>query len=70
MGDAFDIVAERVRSDYLRVSDRVHRTSWKVTLRNHKEEDVVVEVVEQRQRAEVDVIDLSTPAAELAAALG
>ena len=47
VGKAFDIVAERVRTDYRRVSDRVHRTTWRMTFRNHKEEDVVVEVFEQ-----------------------
>jgi hypothetical protein len=47
VGKAFDLVAERVRTDYARVSDRVHRTSWEITLRNHKEEDVRVEVIEQ-----------------------
>jgi len=46
VGKAFDIVAERTRMNYERVSDRVHRTTWAVTLRNHKEEDVVVDVRE------------------------
>jgi hypothetical protein len=47
VGAAFDLVAERVRTDYSRVSDRVHRTAWEITLRNHKDEDVTVEVIEQ-----------------------
>jgi len=47
VGKAFDIVAERVRTDYRRVADRVHRTTWRVTFRNHKEEDVVVELFER-----------------------
>ena len=47
VGKAFDLVAERVRTDYSRVSDRVHRTAWEITLRNHKDEDVTVEVLEQ-----------------------
>ncbi len=46
VGTAFDLVAERVRADYTRVSDRVHRTSYEITIRNHKEEDVTVEVLE------------------------
>ena len=28
VGKAFDVVAERVRKDYRRVGDRVHRTEW------------------------------------------
>jgi hypothetical protein len=47
VGNAFDIVAERVQTDYERVADRVHRSSWEITLRNHKDEDVLVEVLEQ-----------------------
>ncbi len=46
VGKAFDVVAERVRKDYERVSDRVHRTTWQVTLRNHKAEAVTVDVRE------------------------
>ncbi|MEZ4388437.1 MAG: DUF4139 domain-containing protein [Candidatus Krumholzibacteriia bacterium] len=46
VGKAFDVVAERTRLDYERVSDRVHRTTWRVTLRNHKTEDVTVDVRE------------------------
>jgi hypothetical protein len=46
VGKAFDIVAERTRMKYDRVADRVHRTTWKVVLRNHKDEDVTVEVRE------------------------
>jgi hypothetical protein len=46
VGKAFDVVAERVRKDYRRVSDRVHRTEWQITLRNQKDVDIVVEVRE------------------------
>jgi len=46
VGKAFDLVAERVRQDYHRVSDRVHQTTWKISLRNSKDEDVTVEVRE------------------------
>jgi hypothetical protein len=46
VGKAFDIVAERKRMDYERVSDRVHRTTWEVTVRNHKDQDVTVDVRE------------------------
>jgi len=47
VGKAFDLVAERVRKDYRRVSDNVHRNTWEITLRNHKDEDVTIEVREQ-----------------------
>jgi hypothetical protein len=46
VGKAFDVVAERVRKDYRRVGDRVHRTEWEITLRNQKDEAITVEVRE------------------------
>jgi hypothetical protein len=46
VGQAFDIVAERVRSDSRRLADNLYRHTFRITLRNHKDEDIVVEVVE------------------------
>lgn len=46
IGDAFDIVAERVRSDARKLADNLYRTTFEITLRNHRDEDVTVEVVE------------------------
>lgn len=46
VGNAFDIKAERVRTDYSRRGDRAHENAYRVTLRNHKDQDVVVEVIE------------------------
>ena len=46
VGDAFDIVAERVRTDYQRISDRVTEESVKIELANHKDETVTVIVSE------------------------
>ena len=45
-GNAFDLVAKRVRTDSSKVADDRYRYSFAVTLRNHKTESVVVEVVE------------------------
>jgi hypothetical protein len=48
MGNAFDIVAERVQTDYkVLASGHLYESSYKVTIRNHKEEDVTVQVVER-----------------------
>lgn len=49
VGEAFDVVAERVQMDYQRIGSRIHENEWEVTIRNHKEEDIVVEVVEPLQ---------------------
>jgi len=46
VGNAFDIVAERVRSESRRVADNLYRHTFRITLRNHKTEDVVVEIDE------------------------
>ena len=46
IGEAFDIVAERKQTDFRVVSRNVYESSWEVTLRNHKKEDVNVVVIE------------------------
>jgi hypothetical protein len=47
MGDAFDVVAERVQTTFeVLSSGHLYRSSYKVTLRNHKSEDIAVQVVE------------------------
>jgi len=46
VGEAFDITAERKQTDYRQLSTRLHESEWEITLKNHKEEDVVVSVIE------------------------
>ena len=47
VGDAFDIVGERVQTDYrVLASGHLYESSYKITLRNHKDEPVVIQVVE------------------------
>lgn len=46
VGDAFDIVAERERTNFDRVSDRVIIESYKISVRNHKDEAINVVVSE------------------------
>jgi hypothetical protein len=46
VGDAFDIVAERARTEFDRVSDRVVVETYEVKLRNHKDGAIVVIVSE------------------------
>ncbi len=47
MGNAFDVVAERRQTDYRRLGDNVYEDALEVTLRNHKDAAVTVEVREQ-----------------------
>jgi hypothetical protein len=46
MGQAFDVIGERVQTDYRRIASNVHEAEFEITLRNHKETDIVVDVVE------------------------
>ncbi|HUM17928.1 MAG TPA: DUF4139 domain-containing protein [Candidatus Nitrosotalea sp.] len=46
MGDAFDVVGDRVQKDWKRIAGNLYEVEWEVTLRNHKKEAVTVEVNE------------------------
>ena len=46
IGNAFDIVSERKQTDYKKIADRVHEMEFEITLRNHKDTPVTVEVNE------------------------
>ncbi len=49
VGEAFDIVAERRQMDFKQLTARMYESAWEVILRNHKEEDVTVGVIEPLQ---------------------
>ncbi len=46
IGNAFDIVAERKQTDYKRIDNHTWEMEFEITLRNHKDTAVVVEVNE------------------------
>lgn len=46
MGEAFDIVGERVQRDWRKIAWNVYEVEWEIKLRNHKKEDVQVKVIE------------------------
>ena len=46
IGNAFDIVAERKQTDYKKLSDRLYEFEYEITLRNHKDAPVTIEVNE------------------------
>ena len=46
MGEAFDVVADRRQMDYTVISGCVSESTWQIDLRNHKDEDVEVMLVE------------------------
>lgn len=46
VGNAFDITAERHQTDFRAISARVHESAFEITLRNHKDQAVTIEVRE------------------------
>jgi len=46
IGDAFDVVGERKQMSHEQVSDRVHRETIEISLRNHKDKKVTITAVE------------------------
>jgi hypothetical protein len=46
LGEAFDVVADRRQMDYTVISSCVSESTWQIDLRNHKDEDVDVTLVE------------------------
>lgn len=46
IGEAFDVVAERIQTEYKQITTRLHETEWEITLRNHKEENIKIGIVE------------------------
>lgn len=46
MGKAFDVIGERIQTDFQRIADNVYESAYEIKLRNHKETDITVEIVE------------------------
>jgi len=46
VGSAFDIVAEKKNTDMTRISDRIREESYQINIRNQKDENVTVKVIE------------------------
>ena len=59
IGEAFDVVAERVQTDYKKFSSSLHESGWKVTVRNHKETDIVVGIEDEVYNGDWEVITSS-----------
>ncbi|MCA1961252.1 MAG: DUF4139 domain-containing protein [Desulfomonile sp.] len=46
LGRAFDVVAERTQTDYKQLTTRMHESEWEITIRNHKDKEVSVGIIE------------------------
>jgi len=64
LGNAFDIVGERVQTKFRQIADRVIEESYQITLRNHKTEDATVRIIEHLFRAKDAEIVTSSAAYE------
>lgn len=49
IGEAFDVVGERKQTDYRQLLNNIHESAYSIVLRNHKEEEITVDVVEPFQ---------------------
>ncbi len=46
IGKAFDVVAERIQTDFKQISTKLYESEWQITLRNHKKEGTKIGIVE------------------------
>mgnify|MGYP005838299145 CR=1 FL=1 len=46
IGNAFDVVAERTQTDFKQLTSRSFESRWEIVIRNHKDQDVSVGVIE------------------------
>lgn len=60
IGRAFDLVGERTKIEHRRPADRIHRDTFRITLRNRKAEGVVIRVQESL-RGEWTILQTSRP---------
>ena len=67
LGDAFDLVGERVQTDFRRLGDNAIQESYRIVLRNHKEDSAVeVRVLERLFRwSEWQILEESAPHSKL-----
>lgn len=61
VGEAFDIICERKQTDYKQLTSRSNESGWQILLKNHKDEDVVVSLIEPMS-GDSKVISSSHPA--------
>jgi hypothetical protein len=64
MGEAFDVVGDRRQMDFDIIGDCVTESEWEIKLRNHKDEEVEVEVFEP-VGADWEILTSSHPATKV-----
>ena len=68
IGEAFDVVGERIQTDYKRLGSNLFEVAFEVSLRNHKEEDIKV-LVEEPIPGDWEMLSNSHPFEKLQAHL-
>lgn len=58
-GTAFDLAGERKQTDHTRISSREREETYEITLRNRKEEEVAISVVERPARSDWEIRESS-----------
>ena len=58
IGEAFDIKAERKQSDFRKIRTNMYEVEWEISVRNHKDEDVVV-IAEEPLPGDWEIIEKS-----------
>jgi hypothetical protein len=66
IGNAFDVVSERKQTDYKKIADRVYEMEYSITLRNHKDTPISVEV-DEPIGGDWEMLSSSYPATKTAA---
>ncbi|MDZ4858772.1 MAG: DUF4139 domain-containing protein [Candidatus Hydrogenedentes bacterium] len=46
LGNAFDVIGERTQTDFRVIADNVYESTFEIKIRNHKQSDIAVDVVE------------------------
>jgi hypothetical protein len=68
IGEAFDVVGERIQTDYKRLGSNLFEVAFEVSLRNHKKEDIKV-LVEEPIPGDWEMLSNSHPFEKLQAHL-
>ena len=66
IGNAFDVVSERKQTDFKKIADRVYEMEYEITLRNHKDTSITVQVNEPIG-GDWEILSSSYPAQKTAA---
>ncbi len=60
VGKAFDVIATSKQISYKKISNKVHESSFEITINNHKNSDIVVDVIEP-VNGEWEIVDSNYP---------